>query len=74
MPAYQDGERMAIGYLLFKRRTRSFERVLLLYRGYALDFALAEDPEICCRADVSFAAFPKGDHMEMGISRRQQRI
>lgn len=66
--------------LLLIIRPGRFGKRACLYRGVGLLLLLgallrlARHLAICCRADVSFAAYPKGDHMEMGISRRQQRI
>lgn len=66
--------------LLLIIRLDHFGKRTCLYRGVGLLvllgalLRLARHLAICCRADASFAAYPKGDHMEMGISRRQHRI
>lgn len=66
--------------LLLIIRPDHFGKRTCLYSGVGLFLLLgallrlARHLAICCRADVSFAAYPKGDHMEMGISRRQHRI
>ena len=59
--------------LLLVIRPGRFGKRACLYRGVGLLLLLgallrlARHLAICCRADVSFAAYPKGNHMEMGI-------
>lgn len=59
--------------LLLVIRPGRFGKRTCLYRGVGLLLLLsallrlARHLAIYCRADVSFAAYPKGNHMEMGI-------